>query len=72
MHENNFPPKTLKTRIELLLHFAIDIKDFQEPIFARKAAYPWMRPFCQQLSQYLSCTCTKVEVIATSDHNKQK
>jgi hypothetical protein len=46
MHENNFPLKTLETRIELLLHSAIDAKDFQEPIFARRAACPWMRPLC--------------------------
>jgi hypothetical protein len=46
MHENNFPLKTLETRIELLLHSAIDTKDFQELIFARRAACSWMRPVC--------------------------
>ncbi len=46
IHENNFPLKTLETRIELLLHSAIDTKDFQELIFAHRAACPWMRPVC--------------------------
>jgi hypothetical protein len=40
MHENNFSLKTLETRIELLLHSAIDTKDFQEPIFCTQSSLP--------------------------------
>jgi len=40
MHENKFSLKTLETRIELLLHSAIDAKHFQEPIFCTQSSLP--------------------------------